>query len=157
MNTATFPETQALHAVAAAAAITAAAGAEPADAPPAVVVPYVLLLIPLSKLSPSSRNVRKSGGTSIPELAASIARVGLLQNLTVIACADGEHFEVVAGKRRLAALKLLAKRRRLVHSINAGALPTAPTFDHKLHSPLPPMFKTTKVKNSQGLSRRQVF
>ncbi|OWQ59178.1 hypothetical protein CEE61_08335 [Stenotrophomonas maltophilia] len=39
---------------------------------------------------------------SIPELAASIARIGLLQNLIVIASADGEHYEVVAGDRRLA-------------------------------------------------------
>jgi len=113
MNTATLQETQALHAVAAAAAITAAATTEVADTTAAVVAPYELLLIPLSKLRPSSRNVRKSGGTSIPELAASIARVGLLQNLTVIASADGEHFEAVAGKRRLAALKLLAKRHKL--------------------------------------------
>ncbi len=44
-----------------------------------------LLLIPLSRLRPSSRNVRKSGGTSLQELASSIARVGLLQNLTVVA------------------------------------------------------------------------
>ncbi len=112
MNTATLQEAQALHAVDAAAAI-AAVTAEEADTTAAVVVPYELLLIPLSKLRPWSRNVRKSGGTSIPELAASIARVGLLQNLTVIASADGAHFEVVAGKRRLAALKLLAKRHKL--------------------------------------------
>ena len=113
MNTATLKETQALHAIAAAAAIATAARTEEAGPSAAVVLPYELLLIPLSKLRPSSRNVRKSGGTSIPELAASIARVGLLQNLTVIASTDGEHFEVVAGQRRLAALKLLAKRRRL--------------------------------------------
>lgn len=89
MNTATFEETN------------------------AVAASQELLLIPLSKLRPSSRNVRKSGGTSIPELAASIARVGLLQNLTVVAASDGEHHEVVAGRRRLAALKLLVKRRKL--------------------------------------------
>ncbi|WP_137891287.1 ParB/RepB/Spo0J family partition protein [Ramlibacter sp. 2FC] len=105
MNTATLHETQALHAIAAAAAATAITTA--------VVVPYELHLIPLSRLRPSSRNVRKSGGTSISELAASIARVGLLQNLTVTASPDGAHFEVVAGKRRLAALKLLVKRRKL--------------------------------------------
>lgn len=79
----------------------------------AVAASQELLLIPLSKLRPSNRNVRKSGGTSIPELAASIARVGLLQNLTVVAGPDGEHYEVVAGRRRLAALKLLVKRRKL--------------------------------------------
>lgn len=87
MNTLTHQETQAMHAVATAA-----------------VAAHELLLIPLSQLRPSSRNVRTSGGASIPELASSIARVGLLQNLTVTAASDGEHYEVVAGKRRLAAL-----------------------------------------------------
>jgi len=96
MNTVTLHETTAVA--------TAAA---------AVAVGQELLLIPLSKLRPSSRNVRKSGGTAIPELAASIARVGLLQNLNVVLAADGEHYEVVAGRRRLGALKLLVKRRKL--------------------------------------------
>jgi ParB family chromosome partitioning protein len=92
MNTATLSETQALEA------------AVPAQA---------MLLVALSALRFSKRNVRKTGGTPIAELAASIERVGLLQNLTVTACADGEHHEVVAGGRRLAALKLLAKQKRL--------------------------------------------
>ncbi|KQB61348.1 ParB/RepB/Spo0J family partition protein, partial [Acidovorax sp. SD340] len=98
MNTATFQETQAIATGSTAAAMAAS---------------QELLLIPLSKLRPSSRNVRRSGGTSIPELASSITRVGLLQNLTVVAAPDGEHHEVVAGRRRLAALKLLVKRRKL--------------------------------------------
>lgn len=72
-----------------------------------------MLLVPLSQLRPSKRNVRKTLGASITELAASIERVGLLQNLTVILASDGEHYEVVAGGRRLAALKLLAKKRRI--------------------------------------------
>ncbi|HDK5969973.1 chromosome partitioning protein ParB [Pectobacterium brasiliense] len=72
-----------------------------------------LLLVPLSQLRPSRRNVRKTAGQSIDTLAASIARVGLLQNLTVILASDGEHYEVVAGGRRLAALKLLAKKRHI--------------------------------------------
>lgn len=116
MNTATHSEVQALHAVAAVATVVAASGSA-SDAGEAVTVPvvapYELHLIALSKLRPSNRNVRKSGGSAIPELASSILRVGLLQNLTVIASADAEQFEVVAGKRRLAALKLLAKRRKL--------------------------------------------
>jgi ParB family chromosome partitioning protein len=109
MNTVTHQETQALHAVSAAVAA------------------HDLLLIPLSQLRPSSRNVRKSGGASIPELASSIARVGLLQNLTVTAASDGEHYEVVAGKRRLAALKLLAKRRKLAktHDVPCLLVPDA--------------------------------
>lgn len=110
MNTVTHQETQAMHAVA-------------TDA----VAAHELLLIPLSQLRPSSRNVRTSGGASIPELASSIARVGLLQNLTVTAASDGEHYEVVAGKRRLAALKLLAKRRKLdkAHDVPCLLVPDA--------------------------------
>lgn len=73
-----------------------------------------LLLIPLSQLRPSRRNVRRTRRTtSIPALAASIARVGLLQNLTVTADPDGEHYDVEAGDRRRAALKLLAKQKRI--------------------------------------------
>ena len=74
-----------------------------------------LILVPLSRLvlRPTGRNVRKTPRMSIPELAASIQRVGLLQNLIVIASADGEHYEVAAGGRRLAALKLLAKKHRI--------------------------------------------
>ncbi|MFA7532269.1 MAG: ParB N-terminal domain-containing protein [Castellaniella sp.] len=71
-----------------------------------------MLLVPLSQLRASKRNVRKIK-QSIDALAESIARVGLLQNLTVILARDGEHYEVVAGGRRLAALKLLAKKRRI--------------------------------------------
>ena len=77
-----------------------------------------LILVPLSRLvsRPTGRNVRKTPRMSIPELAASIQRVGLLQNLIVIAAADGEHYEVVAGDRRLAALKLLAKSTALARN-----------------------------------------
>ena len=115
MNTATLQETTAI----AAAAAIATGGAA------AVAASQELLLIPLSRLRPSSRNVRKSGGASIPELASSIARVGLLQNLTVTAAIDGEHYEVVAGRRRLAALKLLVKRRKLAkdHAVHCLLVP----------------------------------
>lgn len=111
MNTVTHSETQALSAVAAAAIDAARTVGGSVTVPE--VAPYKLHLIPLSRLRPSSRNVRQSGGTAIPELAASIARVGLLQNLTVITSPDGQWFEVVAGRRRLAALKLLVKRHKL--------------------------------------------
>ena len=74
-----------------------------------------LILVPLSQLLPrrSKRNVRTTPRQSIPELAASIARIGLLQNLIVILSTDGEAYEVVAGDRRLTALKLLAKKKRI--------------------------------------------
>ncbi|WP_158920894.1 ParB/RepB/Spo0J family partition protein [Acidisphaera sp. S103] len=69
--------------------------------------------IPLSQLIPSPSNVRKTGsGIGIMELAASIEAHGLLQNLQVREAANGK-YEVVAGGRRHAALKLLAKRKAL--------------------------------------------
>jgi ParB family transcriptional regulator, chromosome partitioning protein len=70
-------------------------------------------MIPLNKLVPSPKNVGKTGRmVGIEELADNIAAVGLLQNLQVEANATGK-FEVVAGLRRLAALKLLAKRKTI--------------------------------------------
>lgn len=65
--------------------------------------------IPLNRLAVSPRNVRRRDRKSdIEALAASIAARGLLQNLCVVP-GDGDRFEVDAGGRRLAALKLLAK------------------------------------------------
>jgi ParB family chromosome partitioning protein len=86
-----------------------------------------MILVPLSRLvlRPTGRNVRKTPRMSIPELAASIQRVGLLQNLIVIASADGEHYEVVAGGRRLAALKLLAKKHRIAKDWDVPCLQVA--------------------------------
>jgi ParB/RepB/Spo0J family partition protein len=69
--------------------------------------------IALTQLVPSAANVRKTGTkTGIEELAASIAAHGLLQNLQVRPVKGGS-FEVVAGGRRLAALKLLAKQKKI--------------------------------------------
>jgi ParB family chromosome partitioning protein len=86
-----------------------------------------MILVPLSRLvlRPTGRNVRKTPRMSIPELAASIQRVGLLQNLIVIPAADGEHYEVVAGGRRLAALKLLAKKHRIAKDWQVPCLQVA--------------------------------
>lgn len=73
--------------------------------------------IPLAKLSLSPHNARKTGGTHVEDLAASILAHGLLQNLTVTPAGD-DKFEVVAGGRRLRALQLLRTR---------GSLPDALT------------------------------
>ncbi|MBX9841881.1 MAG: ParB/RepB/Spo0J family partition protein [Xanthobacteraceae bacterium] len=86
---------------------------------------YAIQEIPLSKLIASSANVRRTGrSTNIGELAASIEAHGLLQNLTVRPVLNGkkkpEAFEVIAGGRRLAALKTLAKRKAL--PVNANIL-----------------------------------
>jgi ParB family chromosome partitioning protein len=70
--------------------------------------------IPLNRLKASTLNVRKTEKTAqIEELAASIAVHGLLHPLTVTALSKDGGFGVVAGGRRLAALKLLAKRKHL--------------------------------------------
>jgi ParB family chromosome partitioning protein len=75
--------------------------------------------IPLTQLRASDINVRKTGGLSIDDLAASITAHGLMHNLTVCAepVPDGHVYSaytVVAGGRRLRALQRLDQ---------AGALP----------------------------------
>ena len=75
--------------------------------------------VPLAKLVPSGKNVRRTGREAgIEELAASITVHGLLQSLSVRPVLDAEgaetgKFSVTGGGRRLAALKLLAKRKRI--------------------------------------------
>ncbi len=75
--------------------------------------------IPFNKLVLSQSNVRRvKAGISIEELAASIARRGLIQSLHVrpVFDANGAEtgmFEVPAGGRRYRALELLAKQKRL--------------------------------------------
>jgi len=117
MNAVTTTEAQAVHTAASSAANMLQA-ADPSKH---------MILVPLSRLvlRPTGRNVRKTvPRMSIPELAASIQRVGLLQNLIVIPAADGLHYEVVAGGRRLAALKLLAKKHRIAKDWNVPCLLT---------------------------------
>jgi ParB family chromosome partitioning protein len=78
--------------------------------------------IPLNKLVPSAANVRRTTrDAGVAELAASIAAHGLLQSLSVRPVLDGEgqgsgEYEVVAGGRRLAAMRLLAKRKAMAKS-----------------------------------------
>jgi len=77
-------------------------------------------MIPLNKLIPSPANARKIGtGIAIEELAASIAAHGLLQNLQVRpARAKSGKFEVTVGGRRLAALRLLVKEKKLAKDVD---------------------------------------
>ena len=77
-----------------------------------------IIAIPLNKLTRSARNVRKSGGDSIDDLATSILVHGLIHNLTVVEqqADNGENagkYEVVAGGRRFAALQRLAKQKKV--------------------------------------------
>lgn len=69
--------------------------------------------VPVSKLIVHEDNVRRTDKRAdIETLAASIAAHGLLQNLSVVRAEDGR-YAVVAGARRLAALRLLIKQGRL--------------------------------------------
>lgn len=104
--------------------------------------------IPLSKLIPSKANVRRTGRTmQIGELAASIAAHGLLQNLTVrpVAADGGKTFEVIAGGRRLAALKLLAKKKAMptnapipCHIVEEGISEEISLAENALQCPMHP-------------------
>lgn len=75
--------------------------------------------IPFNKLVLSQSNVRRTkDGQTIEELAASIARRGLLQSLNVrpMLDADGTEtgmFEIPAGGRRYRALELLIRQKRM--------------------------------------------
>lgn len=66
-------------------------------------------IIPLDQLHATPLNVRRTGGASIDDLAASIAAHGLIQNLVVVQHIGepGKGFKVVAGGRRLKALNKL--------------------------------------------------
>jgi len=78
-----------------------------------------LMTIPFCQLKRSKINIRKTDPLSdVEQLAASIEANGLLENLIVRRednPDDGQpdSYEVVAGGRRLAALKLLLKRKRI--------------------------------------------
>lgn len=74
--------------------------------------------IPLDQLVVSAHNARKIDRAPLDSLAASILAEGLLQNLTVIEGANGT-FEVIAGKRRLGALKLLRERGDLPDALSS--------------------------------------
>jgi ParB family chromosome partitioning protein len=79
--------------------------------------------IPLNQLVLSKANVRRTGASEgIGELAASIAAHGLRQNLNVLPSEDGTRFEVVAGGRRLRAMKMLAKSGKLAKDAPVNCL-----------------------------------
>src|SRR4051794_22964653 len=72
-----------------------------------------VMTVPISRLVLSKANVRKTERTAgLEELIASIAAHGVRQNLNVRPITGGR-YEVVAGGRRLLALKQLVKDGRL--------------------------------------------
>ena len=73
--------------------------------------------IALNRLVPSKANVRRvNAAVGVSELADSIEAHGLIHNLTVRKAKKGR-YEVIAGSRRLAALRLLAKEGRLADDV----------------------------------------
>lgn len=81
-----------------------------------------LIEVPLNKLVVSDGNVRRTGAADgVEELAASILAHGLLQPLLVTAREDGR-YGVIAGSRRLMALKLLSKRKALPRGFTVPVL-----------------------------------
>ncbi|WP_217574774.1 ParB/RepB/Spo0J family partition protein [Mesorhizobium sp. GbtcB19] len=76
------------------------------------------ITIPLGKLVPSKANVRRvNAEAGRAELAASIESHGLLHNLVTRKAPKGGKFEVVAGGRRLGALRLLLAEGRSVQGV----------------------------------------
>lgn len=76
------------------------------------------ITIPLGKLVPSKANVRRvQSEAGRAELAASIEAHGLIHNLVTRKAAKGPKFEVVAGGRRLGALRLLLEEGRTVQGV----------------------------------------
>lgn len=76
-----------------------------------------IIMIPLTRLIESADNVRRQGKKDgIGELAASIEAHGLLQSL-VVQAADNGKFAVIAGGRRLRALRRLAKAGLLARNL----------------------------------------
>ncbi|RWO03334.1 MAG: hypothetical protein EOS07_34765 [Mesorhizobium sp.] len=75
------------------------------------------ITIPLGKLVPSKANVRRvNSEAGKAELAASIEAHGLIHNLVARKAAKGRKLEVVAGGRRLGALRLLLDAgQQLIH------------------------------------------
>jgi len=68
------------------------------------------ILVPLNKLTVSDLNVRKTGTKDIDDLKANIRENGLISRvLSVVATEREGHYAVIAGGRRLCALKELAK------------------------------------------------
>lgn len=130
--------------------------------------------IPFNKLVLSQANVRRiKNGQSIEDLAASIARRGLLQSLNVRPVLDGERnetgmFEVPAGGRRYRALELLVKQKRMakteavpcVVSDANSAVPIeedslAENFQREDLHPLD-MFRAFQTLHDQGATREEI-
>jgi ParB family chromosome partitioning protein len=129
----------------------------------------VIQEISLAKLIPSAANVRKTGRKDgIGQLAASIKAHGLLQNLTVRK-GSGDNkglYEVVAGGRRLAALRKLAERKQIAggtripcHVLDGETAEEISLAENVMQCPMHPADQYeafAKLHAEQGLSAKEI-
>jgi len=127
--------------------------------------------IPFDKLMLSQANVRRvKAGVSIEELAADIARRGLLQGLSVRPVADEAGvetgmFEIPAGGRRYRALELLVKQKRLAKTapvpcvVREGGIPEEDSLAENVQrAPLHPLdqFRAFLALREKGQSEEEI-
>lgn len=130
--------------------------------------------IPFNKLVLSQSNVRRlKAGVSIEDLAASIARRGLIQSLSVLPVVDAEGvetgmFEVPAGGRRFRALEMLVKQKRLakvapvpcvVLERDGAVLPEEVSLAENIErAPLHPLdqFRAFQDMRSKGMTEEEI-
>jgi ParB family chromosome partitioning protein len=130
--------------------------------------------IPFNKLVLSQANIRRvKAGVSIEDLAASIARRGLIQSLNVLPVidADGNEtgmFEVPAGGRRFRALQMLVKQKRLakvapvpcvVRERDDAILPEEVSLAENIErAPLHPLdqFRAFRDLRGKGMSEEEI-
>jgi len=130
--------------------------------------------IPFNKLVLSQSNVRRvKAGVSIEDLAASIARRGLIQSLSVFPVVDARGnetgmFEVPAGGRRFRALELLVRQKRLakaapvpciVRERDGGILAEEVSLAENIErAPLHPLdqFRAFQDMRNQGMSEEEI-
>lgn len=130
--------------------------------------------IPFNKLVLAQTNVRRiKAGVSIEDLAASIARRGLIQSIHVrpVCDADGQEtgmFEIPAGGRRYRALEMLVKQKRLaktapvpcvVGSASGAILAQEISLAENIeHAPLHPLdqYRAFKDLRDKGMSEEEI-
>jgi ParB family chromosome partitioning protein len=130
--------------------------------------------IPFNKLVLAQTNVRRiKAGVSIEDLAASIARRGLIQSIHVRPVLDavGEEtgmFEVPAGGRRYRALEVLVKQKRLAKTApvpcvvgnSSGAIlaQEISLAENIEHAPLHPLdqFRAFKDMRDKGMPEEEI-
>lgn len=130
--------------------------------------------IPFNKLVLSQTNVRRiKAGVSIEDLAASVARRGLIQSIHVRAVldADGREtgmFEIPAGGRRYRALEMLVRQKRLAKTAPVPCVVGDPSgailaeeislAENIEHAPLHPLdqYRAFEDLREKGMSEEEI-